>query len=262
MKRTSSFLPVLASVVAASLVCGTFRFLVDRDEPGDRDGTLAAALGRIERRLADVEHQVHLAAAGHAEPAEVTRVAEERGIGVDDAWNEYFDGIVSRLDRIERRLDGGETPAPVVALPEGTLLTQANAYANYWGAVNQGVYDVGSGFVRLDANGDGNVEIVRSSATALLSFDAQSADENANRQASRSAVEWLLSTAQSDTSLLRSQRSRFIHLGGGRYREATPEESAKPDPNAPAQDDASSPSKDDANAPAGVEIILPEIENH
>jgi hypothetical protein len=101
--------PVLAAVVAASAVAGSFR-LVDRESPRvEERPEVVAALKRLERRVADVERQLEVAALARPEPAAVTRVAEERGFTLDDAWNAYFDSFETRLDRLEERL--GEVEA-------------------------------------------------------------------------------------------------------------------------------------------------------
>jgi hypothetical protein len=123
--KKSELAPVLAGVLAAVAtstalhVLGSLGAVAPDVDPAA--AAMAGTVARLERRLSDVEHKLRLAAEFRAEPAAVTRVAEERGLEVDDAWNAYFDEIVTRLQRLEERLEGADSPAILEAVEQATL---------------------------------------------------------------------------------------------------------------------------------------------
>ena len=110
----------VGALVVATGVSAVGQWLAGGPRVGGDSPEVVAALARVERRLNDLERQFELAMQARAEPAVVERIAEERGIEMDDAWNEYFDGIVTRLERVEAKLDGGELP-DALTTDEGQL---------------------------------------------------------------------------------------------------------------------------------------------
>jgi len=109
---------LLVSAGAAAAVAAAFQ-LAGSAAPALPAADTPAAIARLERRLHDLERGLALAAESRPLPAAVTRVAEERGLEFDEAWNAYFDSIVSRLDRIEERLEmitSGSIVEPAEAL--------------------------------------------------------------------------------------------------------------------------------------------------
>jgi len=132
----------VGALVVATGVCAVGQWLGAGPRVGGDSPEIVASLARVERRLNDLERQFELAMQARAEPAVVERIAEERGLEMDDAWNEYFDGIVTRLERVEAKLDGGELPDELTT-DEGQLAFAQRIAPLILGARNRVLADNG-----------------------------------------------------------------------------------------------------------------------